>query len=266
MKKKTHAITKLSCAVAVSLFCTNWLCAGSATVSGASGSATSYIVIPDEYAGKEGQFVATGTSTNQNSAVTYGTPYITDDQAYLETRYTTYGGFKYTLTTPSKISYIGSNKTLSSLEKGTYTVTITQEKIENTKIYILHKNFWASTQKATFDDMLYYAQYGYCSADQQIKSYPSANLSTSSSQVSTNTSLTSAYIVVYGVDNDISGEGSSGSSGSIDIDITTGSDDGVYTLISALFDYISEIQTVLNASDEEIRNALNSYIMQLQTA
>ena len=129
MKKKTHAITTLSCAVAVSLFCTNWLCAGSATVSGASGSATSYIVIPDEYAGKEGQFVATGTSTNQNSAVTYGTPYITDDQAYLETRYTTYSGFKYTLTTPSKMSYTGSSKTLSSLEKGTYTVTITQEKI-----------------------------------------------------------------------------------------------------------------------------------------
>ena len=40
--------------------------AGSVTVSGTTGTNSTYIVIPEEYAGKEGQFVATATSSNTN--------------------------------------------------------------------------------------------------------------------------------------------------------------------------------------------------------
>ena len=57
--------------------------AGSVTISGTTGTNPTYIVIPEEYAGKEGQFVATATSSN-SSPVTIEEPYINQDYAYVK--------------------------------------------------------------------------------------------------------------------------------------------------------------------------------------
>jgi len=247
--------------------------AGSVTVSGTTGTNPTYIVISTEYAGKEGQFVATGSSSN-SSSTSYGSPSNDGSYVYMtKTRYI-YGTLSYSLTTPSSTSQSGSSITLSSLEKGSYTVTVEQSLRIMRVSYTLYKSYWADTENETYSDMIYYAQNGTLPASAGISQAPTTISSTSSSTTTSGVTVSSAYIVVYGVDDDSSGDTSSdddddadtGSSGSTNITITIGSDDGVYTLISSLFSYISEIQTILSASDEQIRSELLSYITELQTA
>ena len=97
MKKRNLRIVFQGILAGLCLFSGSITFAGSVTVSGTSGTNPTYIVIPEEYAGMEGQFVATAYSKNTNSSVVYGTPYIVESEAYLEARYTTYGGYTYTL-------------------------------------------------------------------------------------------------------------------------------------------------------------------------
>ena len=118
--------------------------AGSVTVSGTAGTNPTYIVIPEEYAGKEGQFVATATSSNTNKT-TYTNPYIDQTWAYVTKNKSTCGAINYTLTTPSGIEYQGSSKSLPVLEKGSYRVSLTQNLTGSWTRYSLYKNYWADT-------------------------------------------------------------------------------------------------------------------------
>ena len=248
--------------------------AGSVTVSGTTGTNSTYIVIPEEYAGKEGQFVATATSSNTNKT-TCANPYIDQNWAYVTKNKSTCGAINYTLTTPSGIEYQGSSKSLPVLEKGSYRVSLTQNLTGNWTRYSLYKNYWADTEEQTFSDMLYYAQNGKLPASPGIKQAPGSSTGTpTSSKTGAGLTLSSSYIVVYGVDDGGSGGevtppvtgGDSSGGSNIDINITTGTDDGVYTLINSLFSYISEMQSILSASDEAIHSELASYITELQTA
>ena len=63
--------------------------AGSATVSGTAGANPTYIVVPEEYLGKEGQFVATVNSNNTNTR-TCGQPYINGTWVYVKVTQKTY--------------------------------------------------------------------------------------------------------------------------------------------------------------------------------
>lgn len=248
--------------------------AGSVTVSGTTGTNSTYIVIPEEYAGKEGQFVATATSSNTNKT-TCANPYIDQNWAYVTKNKSTCGAINYTLTTPSGIEYQGSSKSLPVLEKGSYRVSLTQNLTGSWTRYSLYKNYWADTEEQTFSDMLYYAQNGKLPASPGIKQAPGSSTGTpTSSKTGAGVTLSSSYIVVYGVDDGGSGGevtppaagGDSSGGSNIDINITTGTDDGVYTLINSLFSYISEMQSILSASDDAIRSELASCITELQTA
>ncbi|UKI32041.1 MAG: hypothetical protein L6W00_30910 [Lentisphaeria bacterium] len=133
--------------------------AGSVTVSGTAGTNPTYIVIPEEYAGKEGQFVATATSSN-SSPVTIEEPYINQDYAYVKKSWRSYGAFNFTLGTPSGTSYVGGSKSLSSLERGSYTVSVSQDVTAHSVTYALYRSNWADTEAQTFSDLKYYAQNG----------------------------------------------------------------------------------------------------------
>ena len=248
--------------------------AGSVTVSGTTGTNPTYIVIPEEYAGKEGQFVATATSSN-SSPVTIEEPYINQDYAYVKKSWRSYGAFNFTLGTPSGTSYVGGSKSLSSLERGSYTVSVSQDVTAHSVTYALYRSNWADTEAQTFSDLKYYAQNGTLPASSGITRAPTYDGgSNNSTTTTTGVTIASAYIVVYGVDDGGSGGevtppvtgGDSSGGSNIDINITTGTDDGVYTLINSLFSYISEMQSILSASDDAIRSELASYITELQTA
>ncbi|MBN2643290.1 MAG: hypothetical protein JXR78_16685 [Victivallales bacterium] len=243
--------------------------AGSATVSGTTGTNPTYIVVPDEYAGKEGQFVATASSSNTTS-VSYGSPYKEGDWACITRTTRSYGALSYSLTTPSGTSYQGGSVTLNSLERGSYTVNVEQSRLSSTVYYKLNKSYWADTEVQTFSDLSYYVQHNTLPAGAGVSGTPmSTNVNSSSSSVTANISVASAYIVVYGVDDTPAEPPSSGNentSGSTNITITTGTDAGVYTLISSLFGYIYDMQSILSSSNNQIRSELLSYIMELQSA
>ena len=237
--------------------------AGSVTISGTTGTNPTYIVIPEEYAGKEGQFVATATSSN-NTITTCGVPYKNGDLIYITKTQRQYATIFYNLYSPSGKGYSGSSVKLPSLEKGSYRVELEQRVNIYETYYSLHRNYWADTDAQTFSDLTYYAQNGSLPANVGITHAPvrdGGNNTYSDTQEGVN--IASAYIVVYGVDDGGSGSepvdpapggDSGGSSGNIDINITTGTDDGVYTLLDSLFSYISEMQSILSASDDAIRS------------
>ena len=217
--------------------------AGSVTVSGTAGTNPTYIVIPEEYAGKEGQFVATATSSN-SSPVTIEEPYINQDYAYVKKSWRSYGAFNFTLGTPSGTSYVGGSKSLSSLERGSYTVSVSQDVTAHSVTYALYRSNWADTEAQTFSDLKYYAQNGTLPASSGITRAPTYDGgSNNSTTTTTGVTIASAYIVVYGVDDGGSGGevtppvtgGDSSGGSNIDINITTGTDDGVYTQINSFF-------------------------------
>ena len=243
--------------------------AGSKTIAGATGSNYTHLVIPEEYTGKEGQFVALASSGNTKQ-VTLGTPHNDGNFAYVSKKTVSYGTIEYTLESPSGSKTKGNNLNISSLEKGTYIVTIKQNVSTTEETYSLWSTRWASNIEKTYEEMSYYALNGVLPVDSEITWEPTRTVDDrSSSLVSTGVAITSAYIVVYGVEDETGGDpvpGGDSGNGDINIDISTGTDDGVYTLLDSLFSYISEIQTILSASDDAIRSELQSYIMELQAA
>ena len=71
----------------ICLFCGNSVMAKSVTLTGSTGTNTTYIVVPPEYEGKKGEFVATATSTNKN---TYDNGKVESDYRYKDS-----GTFQY---------------------------------------------------------------------------------------------------------------------------------------------------------------------------
>lgn len=251
--------------------------AGSVTLAGTTGTNSTYIVVPAEYEGKEGQFVATATSSNQTT-ISYGQPYISGEFAYVKVTQKSYSGVTIQITPPGMSTLTTSSYHFDSLPKGSYSVTLRQQETTSTTSYSLYKNYWADTEEETFSDMLYYVKNGTLPAESGITSRPtSGGGGTDYQYITSGLSIASAYIVVYGVD-DGSGTGTptptpdtGGSSASgennITVNVTTpGTDDGVYTLINSLFSYVSEMQNILSASDDAIRSELARYITELQNA
>ena len=133
--------------------------AGSVTLAGTTGTNSTYIVVPAEYEGKEGQFVATATSSNQTT-ISYGQPYISGEFAYVKVTQKSYSGVTIQITPPGMSTLTTSSYHFDSLPKGSYSVTLRQQETTSTTSYSLYKNYWADTEEETFSDMLYYVKNG----------------------------------------------------------------------------------------------------------
>ena len=260
----------------ICLFASTSVFAASVTLTGPTGTSSSVIVIPPEYEGLEGNIVVTASSTNQNS-VSYGQPYISGEFVYVEKYITTYSGVAKNISMPYHDN--GTQGSTSNLASGSCTISCSQTKTVQTQAYSLYKNYWADTEAQTFQEMLYYAEHGTFPASSGISSHPSrADRGTTRTTVTSGVVINSAYLVVFGVDDGSGNEtptpppatgdtSDGGGDTNVNVNVTSpGTDDGVYTLISSLFDYIAEMQNVLSASDEAIRSELLAYITELQSA
>ena len=260
----------------ICLFASTSVFAASVTLTGPTGTSSSVIVIPPEYEGLEGNIVVTASSTNQNS-VSYGQPYISGEFVYVEKYITTYSGVAKNISMPYHDN--GTQGSTSNLASGSCTISCSQTKTVQTQSYSLYKNYWADTEAQTFQEMLYYAEHGTFPASSGISSHPSrADRGTTRTTVTSGVMINSAYLVVFGVDDGSGNEtptpppatgdtSDGGGDTNVNVNVTSpGTDDGVYTLISSLFDYIAEMQNVLSASDEAIRSELLAYITELQSA
>ena len=252
----------------ICLFCGNSVIAKSVTLTGSTGTNTTYIVVPPEYEGKEGEFVATATSTNKNTT-SYGEPYISNYVTYVEVTETTYGNVVIQLSFPAGGSTSSSKYNIASLTKGSYTVRLSQQKKVTQLRYSLHMNYWSTTDSR--QDLLYYAQNGTYPAQSGVTVKPEITKESDSETITSGLSVASAYIVVYGVEDDTvtttpnTGGSSESGENNITVNVTTpGTDEGVYSLITSLFGYVSEIQNILSASDDAIRDELARYITELR--
>lgn len=246
--------------------------AGSVTLHGTGGATSTYIVVPEEHAGKEGQFVATASSSN-TTQVDVAEAVISGDVCYCVKTTTSYGTINFTLTYPSGLYYSTNNKTISALEKGSHQVSISQLKTIRAVTYELDKQYWTATLNKVVEEVTYYVKNGSLPPGAMVSGIPQPKGGTIKEEtITSGIYLASSYIVVYGEGDDGGGTtdpgtgGGSSSGGDININIETGTDDGVYTLINSLFAYISEMQNILSASDEAIRSELQAYIRELQSA
>ena len=266
MKKQNLRFFTGTLLTGLCLFASTSVFAASVTITGPTGTYDSVIVIPPEYEGLEGTVVVTASSSNQDT-VSYGEPYFSGEFACVAKYFTTYSEVSKSISMPYHKN--GTQGTTSNLASGSCNISCSQKKSVRHVSFVLRKEYWKGTEQQTFDELLHYAKFGSYPAESRIEIPPSSvDYGTTETTITSGVTINSAYLVVFGVDDETSTvTPETGGDGSVNVNVSTsGTDEGVYLLISSLFDYVGEIQNILRASDESIRSELLTYITELQNA